>query len=386
MINIINQITKDPKLFEVVRKDIFLVRIKMNKKKYNNTFKNLIFEQNDIFVSGEDGYHTYRIPAMVVSKEGTVLAFCEGRRDSREDYGDIDIVLKRSFDDGETWKPIQLVVEDGPNTIGNPSPVVDQKTGIIWLVFCKNNIQVYVMKSEDDGKTWSKPEEITKYVKEDGWYWYATGPCHGIQLHNDKLVIPCDHKRGPRLPHKTHYSHVIYSEDNGSSWEIGGIIGPYMNECTIVQTCEGSLYLNMRNYTHQDPSPHMRVFAWSEDDGITWSDVGFDKSLIEPICQASIIRFTDVFNHDKNRILFSNPASSNKRERMTVRLSYDECKTWSVSKLLYPGPSAYSDLAITSNMNICCLYERGDKSPYEKITFTNFNIEWLTGGLDGLKL
>jgi sialidase-1 len=142
----------------------------------------------------------------------------------------------------------------------------------------------------------------------------------------------------------------------------------------------------MRNYTLQEPWRHVRGFAWSEDDGITWSEIGFDKSLIEPVCQASVIRFTDVFNHDKNRILFSNPASSNKRERMTVRLSYDECKTWSISKLLYPGPSAYSDLAITSNLNVCCLYERGEKSPYEKITFANFNIEWLTDGVDSLKM
>lgn len=351
-------------------------------------------KQTDIFVSGEEGYHTYRIPAVVVSDRRTILAFCEGRKHSRSDRGDIDLVLRRSLDNGKTWQPMQIIADDGANTMGNPSPVVDRSTGTVWLLICRNNDQVYAMKSGDDGATWSNPLEVTKDVKKGDWGWYATGPCHGVQLRSGRLVIPCDH----RLKHPddlrdrslSMYSHVIYSDDHGSSWRLGGTVGPYMNECTVVQTSDGSLYLNMRNYTPQGAGWHVRAYAWSRDGGVTWSGVKFDDTLIEPVCQASVARFTDKDNHDRNRVLFSNPASQvkglMKRAKMTVRLSYDECRSWNVSKLLHPGPSAYSDLAVASDMTICCLYERGEKIPYEKVTFANFNIEWLTDGADHLNL
>lgn len=344
-----------------------------------------VLKQIDLFVGGKKGYHTYRIPAIIVSTKGTILTFCEGRKYGRGDAGKIDIVLKRSLDNGDTWQPMRILVEEGLNTMGNPSPVVDHSTGVIWLLFCKNNILVYVMKSVDDGVTWSDPIEITKDVKKEDWYWYATGPCHGIQLKNGKLVIPCDHAEGPRVRGDMNYSHMIYSEDHGSSWKLGESIGPYMNECTLEETYDGSLYVNMRNYA-PSPNDHVRAYAWSKDDGMTWTKVKFDKTLIEPICQASVIRFTGKDKHDKNRILFSNPASQEERVKMTIRLSYDECKTWPVSKLLNKGPSAYSDLAVAPNMTLCCLYERGEMSPYEKITFANFNIEWLTKGADYLNL
>jgi len=336
-------------------------------------------KQTDIFVSGREGYHTYRIPAIVVPTKGTILAFCEGRRYSRADYGDIDIILRRSFDDGKSWQPMQVIADDGSNTMGNPSPVIDRNTGTIWLLLCKNNIQVYVMKSLDDGATWSSPIEITRHVRREGWYWYATGPCHGIQLKNGRLVIPCDHQEGPRTPSINHYSHIIYSDDHGFSWRLGGTVGPYMDECTVVQRCDGSLYLNMRNYNPDHRN--VRAYACSEDDGMTWSEIRFDETLIEPRCQASAVRFTHESANDRNRVFFSNPAS-HERAKMTVRLSYDECQNWTISKMLHYGPSAYSDLAVASDMTICCLYERGEKSPYEKITFANFNIEWLSDGAD----
>ena len=166
-------------------------------------------EETKVFVSGEDGYDTYRIPAILVSPKGTLLAFCEGRRNSRGDTGDIDIVLKRSFDNGETWEPMQVVATDGANTSGNPCPVVDRDTGDIWLPFTwnfgedhegkiwdgtsKGTRTVWVMKSADDGETWSEPVEITQTVKSADWTWYATGPGIGIQLQSGRLVIPCDH-------------------------------------------------------------------------------------------------------------------------------------------------------------------------------------------------
>jgi sialidase-1 len=330
-------------------------------------------KQTHLFVSGKEGYHTYRIPAMVVSTKGTLLAFCEGRKYSSRDFGDIDIVLRRRFDSGKTWQPMQIIMDDGLNTIGNPSPVVDQDTGTTWLLFTKNNMQVYVMNSVDDGATWSSPREVTEDLKSERWVRYGTGPCHGIQLKGGRLVTPC----WRQVNYYIHYSEIVYSDDHGDTWTVGGTVGPYMDECTVVQTHDGSLYLNMRNYAQS------RAYSRSRDEGITWSDVKFDRTLTGPVCQASVVRFTDEDSHGRNRVLFSNPAYR-ERAKMTIRLSYDECETWEVSKRLYRGSSAYSDIAVSPDMTICCIYERGMRNPYEKITFANFNIEWLTDGADRL--
>lgn len=355
-----------------------------------------MFKQTRLFVSGEDGYHTYRIPALIVSKKGTIMAFCEGRKNSSSDSGDIDIVFKRSFDNGRSWQPMQLIADDGPNTAGNPAPVVDMSTGTIWLLFCKNLAEgnermiiageaprtVWVTHSNDDGETWAEPKEITHDVKKTLWTWYATGPCHGIQLQNGRLMIPCDHIVGTgRNYAKLGRSHVVYSDDHGKSWKIGGTAQPGTNESVIVQTTEGSLYFNCRSYVGEKK----RAYAWSYDNGDIFPDFGWDKALVEPICEASMIRFTDVKSYSKNRILFSNPASI-QRERMTIRISYDECKTWNSGKVLHAGPSAYSDLCIASDTSICCLYERGEKNPYETLTFAQFDLEWLTDGVDKLIL
>jgi len=149
----------------------------------------------DVYTSGQDGYHTYRIPAIVLTTEGTLLAFCEGRKTGRGDHGDLDLVLRRSTDGGKTWEPMQLVYEEGGTakiTIGNPCPVVDRTTRTVWLPFCRNNDRVLLTHSTDDGKTWAEPVEITENVKRPEWGWYATGPGHGIQLSGGRLVIPCD--------------------------------------------------------------------------------------------------------------------------------------------------------------------------------------------------
>lgn len=351
--------------------------------------------QVDVFISGQDGYHTYRIPALIVTPNGTLLAFCEGRKNSPADHGDIDLMLKRSTDGGRTWSAMQLVYEEGGGaeiTIGNPCPVVDDETGTIWLAFCRDNRDVLITKSTDDGLTWSKPLEITKWVKKPEWQWYATGPGVGIQLrhgrHKGRLIIPCDHSEivnGKRVQ----FSHIFYSDDHGRTWMLGGTVAPHTDECQVVELSDGTLMLNMRNYWGRTGGHaewgNMRAIAFSKDGGKTWSSVKFDAMLIEPICQASFIRYTDVHRHDRNRLLFSNPASSERRIMMTVRLSYDEGKTWTVSKVIYPGASAYSCLAVLPDMSIGCLYERGEKHPYEKITFARFTLEWLTDGSDKVK-
>lgn len=330
--------------------------------------------KTDVFVSGTDGYHTYRIPAVIVTPNGTVLALCEGRKTSRSDHGDLDLVLRRSTDGGKTWAPMQIVYEEGGDakiTIGNPCPVVDRDTGRIWLPFCRNNDKVLVTYSNDDGATWAKPTEITDSVKESGWGWYATGPGVGIQLergeHKGRLIIPCDHRKQSD-PERTTCSHIFYSDDHGQTWRLGGTVGPYTNECQVVELSDGTLMVNMRNYWgrngKQQDKDKMRAVAISGDGGATWGDLRFDQTLIEPVCQAGFLRHSAKGQTDDGRLLFSNPASTTTRHQLTVRLSSDEGKTWPVATLLHEGPSAYSCLTVLPDGSIGCLYEGGEKHAY----------------------
>lgn len=339
------------------------------------------FEEQVLFRSGSDGYHTFRIPSVIVTSKGTVLAFAEGRKNSAADHGDIDLVLRRSLDGGKSWQPLQVVWDDGPNTCGNPCPVVDRTTGVVWLLMTHNfgedtearieagtargSRTVWVTSSSDDGKTWSRPREITAQVKKPDWTWYATGPGIGIQTRAGRLVIPCDHKAQPG---RRFFSHLIYSDDHGATWRLGGIVGPQCNECQIVELSDGKLMLNIRSYR----GTGRRLVALSSDGGQTFSEPFEDPVLIEPVCQASVIRYEPL----PRAILFSNPAST-KREKLTVRLSTDDGQTWSHSRLLHEGPSAYSCLAVLPDGTIACLYEKGQKSAYEAISWARFPLDWL---------
>src|SRR5262249_24946931 len=300
------------------------------------------------------------------------------------DAGDIDLLLRRSPDGGKTWPPAQVVWDDGDNTCGNPCPVIDQSTGTIWLLLTHNLGQdteaqivegkgkgtrtVWVTKSTDDGVTWAKPVEITKDVKKPDWTWYATGPGIGIQLKSGRLIIPCDNKVADS---NTLQSHVIYSDDHGETWKLGGVVGPNCNESQVVELADGSLLLNVRSYQGNN----RRLVAMSKDGGFTWSKPVADEALIEPVCQASLIRYPG----GKGGLLFANPAST-KREKLTVRLSRDEGKSWPACRLLHEGPAAYSCLAVLPDGDIGCLYERGDKNASEKITFARFSLDWLKAG------
>lgn len=339
----------------------------------------------DIFKAGQDGYHTYRIPALIATRTGTVLAFCEGRKHSRSDSGDIDLVLKRSVDGGATWSPMQVVWDDGPNTVGNPCPVLDRETGVIWLLLTHNlgedqesliingasrgTRTVWVTHSADDGESWSPPREITATTKAPDWTWYATGPGVGIQLRSGRLVIPCDHAVAQTRALR---SHVIYSDDHGENWRLGGVAGEDTDECQVAELSDGSLLLNMRN----EGGPNRRAVVRSRDGGCTWSQVSLDHALIEPVCQASLLRYHDPDSGVPGPLLFSNPASV-RRVRMTVRLSEDDGATWPWSKLLWEGPCAYSCLAVMPDGNVGCLYERGERHPYETLTLARFPLAWL---------
>lgn len=343
----------------------------------------------DLFTRGAESYDTYRIPSVIVTREGSVLAFCEGRRLSRSDSGDIDLLLKRSTDGGLTFGPPQVIWNDGANTCGNPCPVVDHANGVIWLLMTHNlghdneeaikkrtaegTRTVWLTKSNDDGKTWIKPQEITAALKKPEWTWYATGPGAGVQLRGGRLVIPCDHWDGEE------FSHVIMSDDHGETWQLGGVAGPGCNECEVVELAGGTLLLNMRNYK---PQRSNRAVATSNDRGQTWSAVRLDPTLIEPTCHASIRRYSWPNAAQKSRILFSNPASRTERANLKIRLSYDECQSWPESKVLHGGPAAYSCLAVLPDGTILCLYENGEKGAYEKITLARFTLDWLTDGRD----
>jgi sialidase-1 len=346
----------------------------------------------EVFVAGESGYHTYRIPSAIVAPRGTLLAFAEGRRAGAGDAGDIDLVLRRSHDGGRTWTPIQVIGDNGPNTFGNPCAVVDRRTGTTWLLTTQNrgtdrekdiiagtgagSRTVWAMHSQDDGATWSAAAEITASVKAPDWTWYATGPGVGIQTRSGRLVVPGNHAEAKSGIHR---SHVFFSDDAGQSWTLGASSDAGTNESQIVELADGGLLLNMR--THPPKPENFRMIARSTDGGRTLSAAVPDRALVEPPAQASLLRFSSAGNQDRNRLIFANPAST-ARERMTVRLSYDEGLTWAVSRVLHDGPSAYSSLAVLPARSIGLLFERGDRSPYERITFARFTLEWLTSGSD----
>jgi sialidase-1 len=343
--------------------------------------------------AGEGGYHTYRIPAIVQTTNGNLLAFCEGRKAGQGDAGNIDLLQRRSTDGGRTWSPTAVLWDAGNDTCGNPAPVVARDTGTIWLLLTWNRgddrepdiigdrsrdtRRVFLASSSNDGLSWTEPREITTQVKRTNWTWYATGPGAGIQIergtNRGRLVVPCDHIEADT---KRYFSHVIYSDDHGQTWHLGGTTPrDQVNECQVAELPGDRLVLNMRNY---DRSQSSRQVAFSDDGGATWRDQRFDRELIEPICQASL-RGGAWLEAGKQRVLFfANPASATKRENLTVRVSFDSGQTWPRQRTLHPGPSAYSDLVVLGNGQLGCLYESGQWSPYETIAFERLEIDsWL---------
>jgi sialidase-1 len=347
---------------------------------------------SEVFVAGEGAYHTYRIPSAIVTPKGTLLAFAEGRRSGAGDAGDIDLVLRRSLDGGRSWLPIQVIGDNGPNTFGNPCAVVDAATGTIWLLTTQNrgtdrekdiiagsseaSRTVWVMRSQDEGVTWSQPADITASVKAPDWTWYATGPGVGIQTRTGRMVIPANHAEAKTGIHR---SHLFFSDDGGRTWTLGASADAGTNESQVVELADGRLLLNMRN--HPPKAENFRMIARSDDAGRTLLAASADRALIEPPAQASLLRLSTAANGGRNRLLFANPASGT-RERLTVRLSYDEGATWPIARVIHEGPAAYSSLVVLPDQSIGVLFERGDRSPYELMTFVRFTLEWLTSGSD----
>lgn len=338
--------------------------------------------QTDVFVSGEGGYHTYRIPSLIAAPGGTLLAFVEGRRAGAADSGDIDLLLRRSTDEGRTWGPVQVLVDDGEDTAGNPCVAIESKTGRVLLVFSRNRgadkerdiiagkgsggQRLWLTGSRDDGHTWSEPREITSSVKRPDWTWYAVGPGIGIETRSGRLVFPANHAEAETGIYR---SHVFFSDDGGETWQLGASSDPGTNESQIVELSDGRLLLNMRN--HPPKPENFRMIATSDDGGRTLSPAVPDRALIEPPAQASLLGVRDGTGR---LLLFANPASI-KRELMTVRASADDGKTWPAGHVLHAGPAAYSSLAALPDASIGVLYERGAASPYERVTFARVPLD-----------
>lgn len=333
----------------------------------------------------------YRIPAMVITKNDVVLVFAEARVDGESDAGNINIVLKRSLDKGKTWQPSIMIhdtdgIFDGPTTAGNrsrnPSPVylpdVGEK-GRVVLVWCYNpghtgNISIFTAYSDDEGVTWSVPKDISESIYPSQWRWYATGPVHGIVMQrnsrfNGRVVVPCNHNM--RGDEDNNAAHVIYSDDNGMSWHVGGSMSHTTgNESTVVELSDGRLMLNSRN--SGDSRIANRQVAISTDGGETWGSITHDPTLTDPICQASIFYYDNKGDNGKGRLLFSNPGYTEavSRRHGKLRLSNDDGMTWP-KYLLFTyanhiagdavGYCSYTDIAKFSDGTIALAYETGYK-------------------------
>ncbi len=344
-------------------------------------------QRTEVYIAGADEYFAYRIPSLLVTPAGALLAFAEGRKTSLADLGNNDMVLKRSTDGGATWGPLQIIYDEGESTIGNPTPVMDEETGRVWLIFGRHGKEVLAMHSDDDGANWSEPVEITSQAKNPTWGFYGVGPGVGVQVRHGankgRLVIPAYHRL---TEHKgsSPYAHVFYSDDHGKTWRVGGTVGPESCECQVAETAGGGLIVNARNHwwrtgKSQEKSGK-RIVARSADGGETWNEPVLDAALIEPTCQASLLRYSWKSETSRSRLLFVNPAATptghwgGPRHRLTIRLSYDDGVTWPVSRLIEPAQAAYSSLARLPDGRIGVLYESGG---YRQLTFTSFELDWL---------
>jgi len=382
--------------------------------------------KSEVFRAGTSGYATYRIPGMVVTARGSILAYCEARKSTRGDWGTIDIMLRRSTDGGRTWSPqrvisnvpgphhkntvalAQKLATEGEVTYNNPVAIPSRKRGVVHFVHCVEYMRAFYMRSDDDGKTFSAPREITSAFEpfrgEYDWKVIATGPGHGIELANGRLVIPVWMSLGTGgHAHRPSVASTIYSDDQGATWHRGEIALPNQgewnipNETAAVELSDGSVMLNSRS----ESTANRRLITMSKDGAKGWSTPQFHPQLLEPICMATMVRYSTAKYGGKDRLLFANPdnlevtgkkaepGKSRDRKNVTVKLSYDEGKTWPVSRSIEPGFSGYSDLAVMSDGSILLLYEKAPDGARafapDSLTLAKFPLAWLTNGADTSK-
>ena len=359
-------------------------------------------EKVKVFPAGMGGVTLYRIPGIAVTPKGTVLAYCEARRDSRSDWGEIEIHLRRSVDGGVTWQaPQQLAhhgkrIEGNPRkktggeheqTANNPVAIIDHETGAIEFLYCINYARCFSIRSEDDGVSWSDPIEITDTFEpfRDSYPWkvIATGPGHGLQLPTGRLIVPVWLAYGKVGDHSPSASATIYSDDHGKTWHAGEIAVPNEgefvnpNETMVATLSDDRVMLITRSVS----KPNRKLVTVSETGIDGWSKPVFHPQLLEPVCMASVLRYPE----KPGMVLFTNPhsvaldkqgaevpAGRGKRRNLSVKLSRDDGETWNLTKTIEAGPSAYSDLALLPDGTVLCLYE-GENT----IDCARFNLDWI---------
>jgi sialidase-1 len=358
-----------------------------------------------VFQNGQDGYQCYRIPAIVKAPNGDLLAFAEARRNNCGDFGDVEIVMKSSTDNGMTWKNLQVVADNGNDQAGNQAPVFDLTDkrfpkGRLFLFYNtgiaheqevregKAIREVWYKTSTDNGLTWSEPVNITTQVskpnkpsvnpnynfKED-WRSYANTPGHGLQIqkgtYKGRIFIAANHSEGAPKPQSRDYiAHGFYSDDHGITFKLApNVAYAGSNEAIAAETSDGSLLFNCRN---QSGDAKYRIQAFSKNAGETWGEVKLMNDLPDPVCQGSMIDYQP--KKAKKVLIFSNLNSQTKREKLTIRVSTDDGKSWSAGKEIYGGSAAYSDLVVQKDNNIGVLYE---KDNYTQIVYAFFSYDWL---------
>lgn len=357
-----------------------------------------------VFVSGTEGYKSFRIPAVIAIPNGDILAFCEGRVYGAGDFGDIDIVVKRSKDKGKTWGALQIAVDTDSLQAGNPAPVVDltdpaYPQGRIFLFYNTGNNhegevrkgkglrEVWYKTSSDNGLTWSEPVNITTqthrprqpqvnaaYNFSEDWRSYANTPGHAMQFQTGKykgrIFVAANHSAGdPQQEAMDYKAHGYYTDDHGKTFHIGETVNvPGSNESMATELSNDKLMMNSRN---QRGDKRERIVSISSDGGATWNTTYFDPNLPDPVNQGSILAIGN--KKGKAIVAFCNAADTKRRDNLTLRISYDEGKTWTKNFVIAKSAndkgdySAYSDLVNVSKKEIGILYEKDD---YSKIVFT----------------
>ena len=352
----------------------------------------------ELFRANTFGYQTYRIPAVIDLGAGVVLVAAEGRRDGVNDWGQIDLVIRRSCDGGHTFDAQRTVVTDAGYTCGNPTWLYDATKHVLTLLFCKNGADepealvlegkaqrtVWLCQSNDDGLTFSTPREITNQVKPADWTWYATGPGHGLTLHDGRWVVPCCHAVGVTKTREDPVrSHLLVSDDHGATWRVGAIVDqPRSSECGIVEVAPNVLYVDFRN----DAPPHSRGGALSVDGGdrITWHTL--HDSVTDPGCRGGACG-----GARPGEVYLSHPRGPKRRD-LVLEHSSDGGRTFTQLLHIAAGCAAYSDLVSLTGSSrpsetpgdlivnpsanedgardgllLGCAFETGEATPYERI-------------------
>lgn len=364
-----------------------------------------------LFEEKTDGFSLHRIPGIVVTAKGTILAYCEGRKLREADRGEIEILLRRSADGGETFSPARQVAHMGPRlprnpymsekkrgknmggpdeqTVNNPMAIAGAD-GRVHMVYCVEYARAFYMVSQDDGITWSDPVEITyamdQFRGELDWQVIASGPGHAIQLENGRLVVPFWMATYEEDAPLRKAACVIYSDDNGATWKAGEIAIRGGGEPNVAQSADGRVIMTSRNTNERN----RRLASYSDDGATNWSEPQLVEDLLEPGCMAGIVAHRGTADQSGSVLLFSNPHTTKRkhsaRHDVTIKLSRDGGLTWPTQKLLEDGPSAYSDLAVLPDGTILCFYESGVDPPkikrnrdwaYANLTLARFNLEWL---------